>query len=219
MTIKKAICGALVLVSVGASAAEFSPFVEAGVTQFGDQGNGIWYQKGLPYDLKLTSPMLKLGVRVSRLSFGYAYLGRAKTDCLCTPTDANYSLAENKLIDPSEPLTRFKGSGHVHGAFADLRLINVGPLFAEAGALVYWQKWKVRVGDESNPWHTPEDWNTGSTFTVKADSNVRVTPTLAVGLEHGHWSVRASRYFSVHGSEPFIPVWKNATVVSVRYVF
>ena len=83
--------------------------------------------------------------------------------------------------------------------------------------MAYWQRWKVQVGDEANPWHSPTDWNTPVIDTVKAHSDVKVSPTLAIGLEHGSWSIRATRYFNVHGSEPFTPVWQDATTVSLRY--
>lgn len=219
----------LLLVSLTATA-QFRPFIEGGVTRFGTQANGVWYQKGLPYSLDVVSPTIKIGFSNSDWSFGYTYIGTVSSDCLCTPTDSNYDNRNHRLHDPREPLTRFKGSGDVQGVFAErvvLRYNLVGQetkwgsahAFVRVGALAYWPRWTVKVGDEKNPWHPWEDWNARVIDTVHHRSRVRLSPSLALGAAVPPWSLQMTGYLWLKGEEPFTPLYDGAATLTVRYTF
>ena len=124
-----------------------------GVRWYTPTANGTWYQKGLPYNLRLTGLTGSVGVtgrinRHLRWSARYVYLGLASSNSLDTG-DPNYNPQTQGCNGKCWPLANFTGHGTVQGfAFVLQPQVALGSgvhAFLEAGPWVYRPTWHMQV--------------------------------------------------------------------------
>ncbi|MHB2010050.1 MAG: hypothetical protein ACYCOX_18690, partial [Acidobacteriaceae bacterium] len=93
--------------------------VGAGVGQYQPYGNGIWFQKGFAYNLRLTGPVVSFGLTGQMrpwLRYGVRYLdlGSMSSNSTDTPSDANYN-GVNGCNGSCWPMANYVGHGSVQG--------------------------------------------------------------------------------------------------------
>lgn len=222
----RALLLSLALIAPSAHAVDFE--IAAGQTRYADRGNGFWYQEGpnLPYDLDLKSTGLQLGVVGEVTDWldwhaTYVYLGRANSDALATPDDANYDLVAKQCRGECIARSRFRGSGDVHGIaltlepHVDYKGWRVGVM---AGPFLYVARWNVRVDEWIGfPGDTPR--------TINAPHKPKLNVGAVIGLSFGRGpiSIQYQRFFDMPRSdEPngdFPPIWRRTDMLSLRYRF
>lgn len=205
----------------------------AGISHSQPRANGIWYQKGNPYFLKLNSQAFELNVkwRVTQhlsLIAGAVDLGTRRSDSWDTPRDSNYTgVTAHPCNGPCLPLTHYVGHGGVRGAQF---LVGTGfgddwHVEAQAGFLVYQTRWSIDVPD----WYPTVNGNEAlvGPITPVHTSDKRWATGTIVGVQLSRqgspWSASLRYYrdgagFSGHdGIWP--PIWRRDTTLMVAYAF
>jgi len=217
--------------------------VGAGVARSTTQGDGVWYQEGLPHRLNLHSPVFLLGV-TGDLTQNLAWhvdavsLGSYSVDSWDTAADADYSPASHQCLRNCTNLAHFMGSGHVYGIAATLEAHTQGKwqIGLEAGPFLYHSSWSVQVpnyfaaaGWPANtapaqvaPWgwmqggvqRSKSSWHIGSVVGLTARYD-RLTLSLARYSDGKGWPMR----YSDGTVDGWPPLWKGQTVFMLIYKF
>lgn len=172
--------------------------IGAGMAHANTQGNGTWYQRGLPHTLRLNTPVLEVGVtgawtQRTNWHVDAVDLGRIGVGSLDVP-DANYSLAGRDCVGPCMPLQHFIGSGRVYGvqALVDRHTTGAWQLGMASGPFLYHASWALSVPD----WYP----SSGLTETAAPYSISRYNATWSLGwtagvtLAHGPWQAALQYY-------------------------
>ena len=181
---------ALALLALGGITAMGAAFaadieVSGGMSKFGKGPNGIWYQDGFPYSLKLRSESVSVGGKWqlsdrSHFRAGYLYLGRVSSAALATASDENYAPEQpNHCNGECWPLSNWYGHGRVNGLYAGYVRDLYKPLglAVEGGVYAYLATWQMRIPD----WrHTKDD--PGQPLTVTHKTYPYATPYIGVGV-------------------------------------
>jgi hypothetical protein len=204
---------------------------EAGVssTNYGTQGDGTWYQQGMPHVLNTKTYGFSAGITGSlwaRGAYGvdwhvdFVSLGHVSSTCDCTPIDSNYNTQTHSLVANPVPVAnaQFVGNGQAQGVALTVEpwIRYRGRRFGiEAGLFPYrpsWDEtiynWQVQPG-VSQTLHvsTPHGLQLGQVVGINVGQG-----NLTVGLKH-YWL--PTRFDSTHSPA----LWKGATVVEVKYKF
>jgi hypothetical protein len=194
-----------------------------GVTHFNSQHNGIWYQKGLPHTLKLTSASYGLewmsGSQIDDWQFGvaYTYVGKAKSHALATPSDDNYDNKANKCIGECWPLAKFNTEGTVQGlSFVARR--NFNKWFIEGGLMLEKPTNDVVVDD----WYCCLDQaSTGRhRLNVRHNSKIIPLPQASIGYREGNYSIKFNVFPTSATGDEWQAVFNLASPnISIGYTF
>lgn len=129
-------------------AADFE--ISVGVNKFATPKNGLWHQRGLPYELDTIDRSASVGLSFAvsdeySAHIGYKYLGRSSSYAKATASDLNYSEWINKESE-LWPVSTWVGSGKVDGIYAilerDLKLVSVA-----FGTWLHRPNWSVYIPD------------------------------------------------------------------------
>lgn len=196
--------------------------VGAGVAQYVPMPNGFWYQKGLPYELKLTAPALQVGVAVPLfehldMHLDYVYLGQARSDAIGT-TDDNYDLVKQACIGPCTKKSRFIGHGDVHGFKLSLephfmwRGIRFG---VEAGIFAYKPSWHITMIDQL----AVNDYRVDQVYDMSHNARIQTSPMFGASI--GYRNVELSyQWFKTRArGDQWDALYRATHVVQVRYRF
>lgn len=215
---------ALTLVAPAAHAVDFEASI--GASRYQDVGNMTWYQEGLPHKLSLRSAGIQLGVAGEITPWldwhaGYAYLGRAKSDAIATPDDANYDPVAKACRGECIARSRFRGAGDVQGVYltlephVDYRGWRIG---VSAGPFLYVARWHVQV----------DDWigfvgDTSRTIHAHHKPKLNLGAVIGVSVGRGPVSIQYQRFFvQPRSNEPagdFPTIWHHTDMLSVHYRF
>lgn len=194
-----------------------------GVTHFNSQHNGIWYQKGLPHTLKLTSASYGLewmsGSQSDTWQYGvaYNYVGKAKSHAMATPSDANYDNKANKCIGECWPLAKFNTEGVVEGLSLVARR-NYGNWFAEGGVMLSKAINEVVVDD----WYCCLDQATTGRLrlNVRHNSKIIPLPQASIGYRYESLTVKFNIFPTSATGDDWQAVFNLASPnLSVGYSF
>lgn len=196
--------------------------VGAGVAQYVPMPNGFWYQKGLPYELKLTAPALQFGVAVPLsdyldLHLDYVYLGKVRSDAIGT-TDANYDLVNHKCIGTCVKKSRFIGRGDVHGIKLSIEphIMWRGIRFGiEAGIFAYKPSWHITAIHRA----AENGYQPDGVFDASHNSRVQTSPMFGASI--GYHNVELSyQWFKTRArGDEWDAVYRATHVLQVRYRF
>jgi len=180
-------------------------FVEAGATHFQTHANGVWFQEGLPYALRVTSPTLGLGVRKDHWTVGATYLGKAEGKALATVRDSDYDPVSKRCIDRCDALATFTGRGDVWGLYARRKFGQV-----EVGLLAFRPRWDISVTN-----FRPDGLLTNAVHaeTYKHSPKWQLAPSL--GFKQGNWTVRV--HLGVKARGDWITALYNGAATSITY--
>jgi len=217
--------------------------VGAGVARSTTQGDGIWYQAGLPHTLKLRSPAFLIGV-TGDLTPSVAwhvdavYLGSYSVDSWDTAADADYSPATHQCLRNCSNLAHFQGKGRVYGVAATLEAHTQGKwqVGIQAGPFLYRSSWSVQVpnyfaaagwpADTTPEQVAPWGWMPGGLQRSKA--GWRVGSVIGLTLRHDRMALSLARYndgkgwpmkYSDGTVDGWPPLWKGQTVLMLTYKF
>lgn len=204
---------------------------EAGISQtsYGLQGDGTWYQQGMPHALHTQSTGFTFGLTGSLIDRGgwgvdwhtdYANLGSVSSYCDCTPIDSNYDTRTHVLVANPVPVAnaQFVGNGSAQGVAFTLepwvrvqgwRVGMEGGLFPYRpawGETIY--NWQVQPGvSQTLHANTPHALQLGYVAGVNVGRG-----NMTIGLKH-YWL--PTRFDSQH----YPAIWKGATVLELKYKF
>jgi hypothetical protein len=185
--------------------------LEAGATHFQTHANGVWFQEGLPYALRTTSPTLGLGVREGPWTIGATYLGKVESKALATVRDVDYDPVSKRCLDRCDALATFTGRGDVWGVY--LRRLN-HTKFAqiEIGLLAFRPRWDISVSN-----FRPDGLLTNAVHaeTYKHKPKWQLAPSL--GIKQGNWTVRVHLGIKARGD--WITALYNGAATSLTYEF
>lgn len=231
----------LILAIDRAQAAQFE--VGAGVARADTHGNGTWYQEGFPHTLRLTQPIVELGLK-GRITphmdwhLDAVWLGRYSVNSLDVAADENYSASSPTHCNgPCLPLANYIGSGHVWGVQALLARHTDGDwqLGVEGGPFLYHETWRLDVPDwypaTTGPvpdWYTTRTqvgaWTVGQVIPVATyGSQWALGYVVGITLAHGRWNA-ALRYYHDGAGFPghvgaWPPIWSGHAALVVGYTF
>jgi hypothetical protein len=219
----------LLLAPIAAHAVSF----EAGISsaQYATQGDGTWYQQGLPHVLNTHTYGFSAGFTgelYSRGAWGvdwhvdYVNLGHVSSSCKCTPMDENYDTKTHSLVaNPAfdAPLATFVGNGNAQGI-----AFTVEPWFKyrglrfglEAGLFPYRPAWDEAIYN----WQV--DPNTApQTLHVSTPHGVQLGQVIGVNVASGAttWSIKHYFLPTRFDSQHYPAIWSGATVVEMKYKF
>lgn len=201
--------------------------IGAGVASFRDQGDGTWYQEGLPHKLHLTTPAFELGLtddlyRGDKFGIawhaGYVFLGQVRTDAVATPDDANYSLQTKSCIGECLAHSNFTGRGYSHGVKLTLEpyyVYNGWRFGIEGGAYISRNVWKVTIYDRVG-----FKGDTPYTVYTNDDSGWDTYPVAGVSIGRGNFDVSYRIYWNRSKKGTINPaIWRRADTITLRYRF
>jgi len=164
------------------------------VTQ--NEGDGRWVQYGVPHQMNLVAPAVKVGVVAHAyrsnhwgidLHLDAVYMGDISASCVCVP-DANYNPHTHTVTGNPPPAT-FQGHGNEYGVLATAEPFyenDSGWRFGlNVGAYAYRQVWYETISYPQSPIYP---WGPG-TFTANHHATWRVSPTAGISISKGHWSL------------------------------
>ena len=211
--------------------------IGAGIAHATTQGNGTWYQDGFRHTLKLTQPVVEIGLtgRITRHMDWHVdavSLGRYSTDSLDT-TDGNYNGSDG-CIGACLPLQHFEGSGRVWGLQALLSRHTTGSwrLGLEGGPILYHETWRLDVPNwyptalpgAVPSWYTSQTpdagWIIGQTIPITTyGSRWAVGAVVGATLAHGPWTL-ALRYYADGAPFPghtgnWPPLWRGQAALTL----
>jgi len=200
---------AVLLAAGAAQAAEIKGGV--GLTRFGAQPNGTWYQQEYPHKLHLTSPSFKLGLTdtygSTRWHVGAEWVGKYGSQAEAKASDYAY------FGKTEYPLSHWVGTGRAAGLYA-----MAGPeyqlgswtIHPQAGVYAYRASWTMHIPDwrpcaDGAADHPGCTAGTPRPLTVSSTAKTSYTPVLGLSVAQGRWSVDLSgRQVMSHGEFPSI---------------
>jgi hypothetical protein len=213
----------LVLLCFQASAGEWTSLT--GISKFTPHGDGVWYQKAFPYELRMSSPSMGLrydttGPLGLKYGAGFMRLGSVKTSAEAValdgvaPDDGGYNPATKACNGTCWPTSHWYGSGQVQGVFGAVGK-SFGPWTIETGLYLYRPTWTMdipdmvwcrqcervalRVGDAGK-------WNIG--------------PMVGLRYRIDKWSLNLSAWHTTTRGTDYPSIYHNMTTnLSVGYSF
>lgn len=205
---------------------------EAGIGEsfFSTRGNGVWYQEGFPYSLKLNFPAIEAGITgdlYQRDYWGisyhldYVWLGRVSSDAWAT-SDENYDQTRHTCIRActgSNRLARFVGTGTAQGVYLTIEphLDYKGwRLGVEAGPFLNISRWTETVYD----WNAHTVDGGPNVFQVHNNAAPQLSWVLGTSIAYKSFTL-TYQYFMTNGrsSETFPAIWHGTHVLMVKYRF
>jgi hypothetical protein len=179
--------------------------LEAGATHFQTHANGVWFQEGLPYALRTTSPTLGFGVREGPWTVGATYLGKVESKALATVRDVDYDPVGKRCLDRCDALATFTGRGDVWGLYARRKFRHL-----ELGFLAFRPRWDISVTN-----FRPDGLLTNAVHaeTYKHRPKWQLAPSL--GIKQGNWTVRV--HLGVKARGDWITALYNGAATSITY--
>jgi hypothetical protein len=150
-----------------------------GITQFGQQPDGVWYQKPFPHTMVVTSPSVLLGYNNGTYRGGYEYIGTVRTYAVASASDPDYNTYG---ANAKWPLSHWYGRGSVQGLYFS-RLWTINTFFLETGLFLYRPTWTVTIPD----WRRIET-GPSSYLQVVHNPTLNLTPILGVGYKNNNYS-------------------------------
>lgn len=217
----------LLMAPLAAHAVSFEAGVSA--TNYGLQGDGTWYQQGMPHVLNTKSFGLSLGVTGSlyiRGNWGvdyhidYANLGHVSSSCTCTPIDSNYDTHAHGIVSNPVPVANatFVGNGNAQGVAFTLEpwVKYRGWRFGiEGGLFPYRPAWDEVI------YNWQGDLGPARTITASTPHALQLGYVVGVNVGRGNMTVGLKHYFlpTRFDSQHSPAIWKGATVVELKYRF
>lgn len=204
---------------------------EAGVslTSYGTQGDGTWYQQGMPHVLNTKTYGFSAGFTGGIVSHGsrgvdwhidYANLGHVSSDCTCTPIDENYNTHTHSLVANPVPVAnaRFVGNGNAQGVALTLEpwLKYRGVRFGfEGGLFPYRPAWDEVI------YNWQGDLGPARTVTASTGHAWQLGYVIGMNVGRGPFTVGIKHYFlpTRFDSQHYPAIWKGATVLELKYKF
>lgn len=221
-TIRFVVCSCfLMLLSAPSLAASGTFEIGGGVTNYEPVGNGIWYQKGFPYRLKLRSAAWMLGWQqpiTERLVLhvDWVSLGAATSNSWDTPVDANYNSKEERCYGECVSMANFVGRGSASGLAVSLsqHFGRGGWFFVNAGLYLNRVKWEERVYNWQPSPPTP-----ARDLDVVHRARWEVALVTGVGVRFGRFTLM-EQYYPVSAKGDGVPAifhGANVLMMTVRY--
>lgn len=210
------------LLGPGARAAEIE--IGALYTHFRIHSDSVWRQEAWgPYEIQRDLPGLYAGVRGDlwsrgQIKVGYSvgamYLGKHRTYCECTASDAIYFEYRDRGGPKTGPTSIFTTQGTTYGYHASA-VLSYGRLFGEAGIARLSTNNKVRVAN------LPDGWTPDGTFSGDNGRTWYNSPRFALGWRvNDNLSVAASTVVVDAQRGQWYPVIKGrAYSIEARYAF
>jgi hypothetical protein len=204
---------------------------EAGVssTNYGTQGDNVWYQQGVPHVLNtktygfsagLTGVVFDASVWGVDWHTDYVNLGHVSSTCSCTPIDSNYDTKTHQVVPNPIPVAnaQFVGNGNAQGVAFTLEVwrrvagLRVG---FEAGLFPYRPSWDVSVYD----WQVQP--GVSQALHVSTPHSLQLGQVIGVSVGRGGAALALKHYFlpTRFDSQHSPAIWKGATVVEFKYKF
>lgn len=222
-----------VAVAVAASGAHADSWFqfEAGIgARLFQTTDGRWYQQGIPggsnvqrlnitESIGLTGPLISRGDWGIDWHVGYVNLGRAASDCACTPMDENYNASTHQYMPRYEvPMAYFTGSGTSSGVALTIEPYRYWQGLRwgfEVGAYVHHDTWSEQVYN----WQVV---GSGPAQTLNVSANYwAVAPVAGVSIGKGNFTLSYRHYFTGLNSKSQAtpPLWNDADVIELKYKF
>lgn len=204
---------------------------EAGVssTNYGTQGDGTWYQQGMPHVLNTKTYGFSAGVTGGlwdRGSYGvdwhvdYVNLGHLSSVCTCTPIDQNYDTRTHTLVPNPVPVAnaQFVGNGDAQGVAFTLEpwVRYQGFRFGlEAGLFPYRPTWNETV------YNWQGDLGAPRTITANTPHALQIGQVVGLNVGRGNLTVSLKHYWlpTKFDNAHYPAIWKGATIVELKYKF
>lgn len=198
-----------------------------GVSRYQAQGDGTWYQQGMPHSLGLSAPVLAAGFTGPLWTaekwgidwhVNYVSLGHVSSDCTCTPMDENYDTKTHKKLGLyNVPDARFVGNGNAQGValtiepYVRYRGFRFG---IEGGLFPYRPSWDVQVSN----------WAVGGTPTtlnIGTPHGIQLGGIVGASVSRGPFTLSYQHYFlpTKFDATHSPAIWKGADVLMVKYRF
>ena len=204
--------------------------IGAGFAHASPRVNGVWYQQGFPYRLRLDPPVAELGV-VQSLSSHAAihvdavWLGSYASDSLDTPVDGNYNRSSPTHCNGAcLPLAHYVGRGSLGGVQALAERHTDGPwrLGVEGGLFEYHSAWRLDVANWYPATAKAGGYTIGPITPIHtSDSRWATGFVLGVTAAHGRWSAALRLYtdgagFAYNHNGLWPPIWKRHIVLMIE---
>lgn len=216
---------ALALLSPLITFAQTWPRVEvsAGAAHYSKPEDTFWYQEGMPYSMRLTTPALGvalagdvytaprwgIGYRV-----GYTWFGTVRSDATVV-SDENYNEHTKSCMAKCDETAKFVSSGHAQAIYFTLSpyyRYGKWKFAVEAGPSLFRNTWSINIASTAAP-------DSGFTWTHKPTWELGYVVGASVGYGE-HLSV-AYQYFhdKAKSDDPVPYIWRSIHLVSLRYRF
>jgi hypothetical protein len=186
--------------------------IAVGVSRFMAQRDGVWYQKGFPHEIVLTSVTAQLGMTGSitestRWRAGYKYLGKFSSSAEAV-SDANYNQQTKSCNGPCEPVQHFYGTGSIQAVYATLDpewYFGGHAVSVEIGPTLYRATWVEEVPD----WRPCEGVAPcgRQAIAVRHHANWQTGAVLGAGVRFGRTTYRAGIWFAEAGGDIYPGVY------------
>ena len=205
---------ALLLLLVAQQAFAVSPEFGIGMTRFGKQVDGVWYQQPYPHTLDLRSTSWKVGLTGKhgwRWHAGYEHLGKYDSYALAKGSDHAY------LHGRQYPLSTWIGNGEAGGLY-----VSAGPeyksgsytLHPTIGAYWYRASWTMHIPNWVGcAWHDEHNCPLlpPRPLTVHGLNKTYLGGMLGLSLARENVSLDlTARQIQTHG-DPYPPIIKGVT--------
>lgn len=170
------------LIGVGASCADI-------------HRDGVWTQAAFAHHVSRCAPSFEVGWREGGWSVGWARIAEVESDSPGTVLDTDYDPGTRTCLAHCDMPARFVGKGRVDGIFFRYAFSIGAGFAAEVGGLINKPQWQVTVSG----------WREGGlasspimpTVTYRSDSNVHLSPSLALTYAAGNMTAAARIYAGV----------------------
>ena len=188
-----------------------------GVTQATSQGNGAWYQEGLPYKLDMRSQVWTIGVTDKitpnvNWHVNYVNLGIYRGDALAADRDEDYD-PTTQSCKPGCNVARYISNGSANGISATLDYhrngfgVNGGPYLYKPISRHTVEGWKA------SPEAVPQ------TIHVANNEKLKIGFTLGVFYEMGDTRLALQNYWNKCTPSTQACLWKSITTLSLIHKF
>lgn len=190
----------------------------AGPCQSTPQSNGVWYQKGFPYELNMATPCLGLRYDSARFgpwsySLGYLNFGRISSSAEATASDDNYNTATQACNGECWPMSHWFGNGGTQGLYASV-VRHYGSWAIEAGLMLQRPTWEMRI----------PDWIQCQTcapidLTVTHNPRLQLNPVLGLRYTLKEWSFNLMTVRTASRGDEWSSLYTQTYAALVGYTF
>jgi hypothetical protein len=225
-----AVAVALALACSSANAESFFQ-IEAGISSanYATQGDGTWYQQGLPHVLNIHTYGFSAGFTGALYDRGtwgvdwhvdYVNLGHISSSCDCTPIDSNYNTQTHQLVSDPIPVqnAQFIGNGNAQGVAFTLEpwMKYRGWRFGlEAGLFPYRPAWNETI------YNWQGDLGAPRTIHANTPHALQLGEVAGVNVGRGNFTLGLKHYWlpTKFDNSHYPAIWKGAWVVEGKYRF
>ena len=200
--------------------------IEAGLSHWQAIGDGTtWYQQGMPYSDKLTTPTIAIGINGERWRIGVVDLGRTSVDAQALTEDRpgykGYATGVRTCAKDT-PCAHFQGHGGAIGPYAEYAIYQTHGIKLWAGVAALRTSW---TEDVSKPYYdgmqkmqpmriTMVDSSYGP-YHLEHKPNWSISPVLGVTYDVSrHVYAGVWGYFGVDAKGDAIPSYARGPVVT-----